>query len=394
MTGPKLFLPKDSDKTGKASLLDEDLKIREQFLLDPNYPPRKERCFKKLTLIILWLAVLVAIAFSVYFSLPLIYHKMFPIQKIKHWREFEKFREEFKTSDFGYRFGNGLPFQEKHFEENFEFIEECRRNHPGVNFSVNQFADWGEEKMRRMFLSDDHMRINNYYQISDAKDDGRVLNVPDSFDWRSSKTPMVTSVKDQGDCGSCWAFAVVATIETQYAMKKGALLSLSAQELVDCDGLSYGCNGGFLNTALLLAHVKGLETEADYPYVAIQQKQCSIQPQKIRVKIDDEYQLRDTEEQIADWVAREGPVSFVMPVPKSIMFYRGGIFNPSMAECRGQTVGNHAMAIVGFGREGNQKYWIVKNSWSTRWGEQGYLRMARGVNICGFTNYVFAPHIN
>ncbi|EGT43679.1 hypothetical protein CAEBREN_04647 [Caenorhabditis brenneri] len=394
MTGPKLFFQKDSEKTGKKSLLDEDLKIREEFLLDTSYPPRQERCFKKLMPLIYWLAFIIVIAFSICISFTVIYHQLYPSHKIRHWREFEKFREEFKNADFGYRFGNDLPFREKHFEENFEFIEECRRKNPGVNFSVNQFADWGEEKMRRIFLSDDHLRINNYYKIDDAKDDEQILDVPDSFDWRSSKSPMVTPVKNQGDCGSCWAFAVVAAIETQFALKKGALLSLSEQELVDCDVLSYGCNGGYLNTALLFAIEKGLETEADYPYVAIQQKQCSIQTQKIRVKIDDGYHLKANEDQIADWVAREGPVSFLMPVPKSIMFYRGGIFNPSMAECRAQAVGNHVMAIVGFGREGNQKFWIVKNSWGTRWGEQGYLKMARGVNICGFTNYVFAPHIN
>ncbi|UMM21369.1 hypothetical protein L5515_003079 [Caenorhabditis briggsae] len=202
------------------------------------------------------------------------------------------------------------------------------------------------------------------------------------------------SVKNQGQCGSCWAFSIVSAVESQFAIKKGTLWSLSEQELVDCDRDSYGCNGGFMDKALSWILGNGLETEDDYPYDAVRHDQCYLNRGKTRVWVDEGYRLANNEDFIADWVDSVGPVSFAMKLPKSFYSYSNGIYHPSERECNDPNNGYHAMTLIGYGNEGGQLYWIVKNSWGSGWGDQGYMRLARGQNVCGAGEYVVGPKIN
>ncbi|EFO93481.1 hypothetical protein CRE_29181 [Caenorhabditis remanei] len=138
----------------------------------------------------------------------------------------------------------------------------------------------------------------------------------------------------------------------------------------------------------------GLETEDDYPYECTQHDQCYLNREKTRVTVDEVSFLEENENKIADWVASVGPVAFTMRVNWPFMDYSNGVFNPSEYECRNESLGYLSMTLIGYGTEGNQPYWIVKNSWGSSWGDQGYMRLARGNNTCGMRDFVVAPKIN
>uniref|UniRef100_A0A1I7TYA4 Pept_C1 domain-containing protein n=1 Tax=Caenorhabditis tropicalis TaxID=1561998 RepID=A0A1I7TYA4_9PELO len=371
------------EKKNYEKVLDKE-RIREEFLLDPDYPPRPKR-FNKILIIF---ATIIFFSFGVFLTcyfnpklFKLLTRRQGQIDSVEFRNAYQKEENE-----------NTFLKREKIFLNNVKRIQEYNSKNPGVTFDINHFAYWSDEEISSIFMQKKEQIP--FFQLSNYSSYKFENNLPDYFDWRKSSNPVVTRVKDQGQCGSYWAFSVVAAIESQFAIKKKMLLSLSEQELVDCDVQSKGCQGGYVQTALLYAMEKGLETDTDYPYSGIQHNQCSYKKEKVLVKIDNAYKLKADEDLIANVVANNGPVSFLMPVPRSFMSYRSGIFNPSWAECQTQAVGNHVITIVGFGREGNLRYWIVKNSFGTGWGEQGYFRMARGFNVCGFTNNVFTPMIN
>uniref|UniRef100_A0A1I7UMA6 Pept_C1 domain-containing protein n=1 Tax=Caenorhabditis tropicalis TaxID=1561998 RepID=A0A1I7UMA6_9PELO len=290
------------------------------------------------------------------------------------------------------------------FQKNFGDIEKLNQDGSGVQYSLNQFSDRTDSEWKSILMNSKFLKFTGNLTSGLGLKSGRGFRRPDYIDWRNAGKVM--SVKDQGQCGSCWAFATIAAVESQYAIKKGTLWSLSEQELVDCEGESSVCNGGYLDKALGWILGNGLETEDDYPYSACSHDQCFLNAGKTRVRVDKGYRIPANENDIADWVANVGPVSFggyctcrnpvsfCMSVPNSFTSYRNGIYNPSPQECREQSLGGHAMAIIGYGREGDQDYWIIKNSWGKSWGDQGYMRLARGVNACGMKENVVGPVID
>ncbi|EYB88419.1 hypothetical protein Y032_0247g51 [Ancylostoma ceylanicum] len=110
-----------------------------------------------------------------------------------------------------------------------------------------------------------------------------------------------------------------------------------------------------------------------------------------RVFIRDYRTLSTNEEVVADWIAANGPATFGMNVTKALYSYRSGVFTPSKEDCEEHSLGSHALTIVGYGAEGGKPFWLVKNSWGSRWGQGGYFKLARGVNACGAANNVVAP---
>ncbi|CAO4386669.1 unnamed protein product [Caenorhabditis nigoni] len=307
-------------------------------------------------------------------------------------------RYEVLFDEFLYKFNRLYSSQEEYkyryhiFVHNVREFEEEERRHPGLDLDINEFTDWSEEELRKMIVD----KKNVKEEKNAVRFEGSVLSSgvkrPASIDWRDQGK--LTPIKNQGQCGSCWAFATVAAIEAQHAIKKGNLVSLSEQEMVDCDGRNNGCSGGYRPYAMRFVKENGLETEKSYPYSALKHDQCMLHQNDTKVYIDDYRMLSTSEEDIADWVGTKGPVTFGMNVVKAMYSYRSGIFNPSAEDCAEKSMGAHALTIVGYGGEGESAYWIVKNSWGTSWGSDGYFRLARGVNSCGLANTVVAPIIN
>ena len=206
---------------------------------------------------------------------------------------------------------------------------------------------------------------------------------PDAIDWREKG--VVNAIKDQGQCGSCWAFSAIQTCESIYALESKELLSFSESNLVDCCRQCFGCGGGspFLAINYITREQRGqFNTEKDYPYAPSQAWFCWYDSSKAvgyvtgYVSVDE-----DSEEDLKEKVGTLGPASIgIESSLADFHSYKSGIYNNP--EC---SVGNlnHAVGCVGYGSENGTEYWIVRNSWGTIWGEDGYMRMARNAgNMC------------
>jgi cathepsin L len=207
----------------------------------------------------------------------------------------------------------------------------------------------------------------------------RVAEAPDSWDWRTEG--IIQVIKDQGQCGSCWAFAAIAAAESAVAIKTGTLYSLSEQNLVDCVTEDEGCGGGLASEGYdyVIASQSGhFNTEAQYPYTATDGI-CVYDASAgtgtiisyIRVTAGSETELLDD-------VYNDGPAAVSIDAShNSFQLYSGGVYDePSCSN----SWHDHGVCVVGYGADGLQAYWIVKNSWGAAWGEQGYIRMSRNKN--------------
>jgi hypothetical protein len=208
---------------------------------------------------------------------------------------------------------------------------------------------------------------------------------PAALDWRT--VGAVTGVKDQGQCDSSWAFAITGLAEGYGVVSSGPLISLSEQQLIDCDSFGTACSGGRpVGSIRLMIEQGGLQTEAGYPYTAVPGT-CKFNPAGIagtlpgagRVPPGDELSLQA-------YVATHGPVlALIDASPQSFQLYRSGVYNDQACSTMSPT---QAVLVVGYGSVQGIDYWIVKNSWGTGWGEQGYIRLARNSgNRCGIATY-------
>ncbi|XP_075895350.1 digestive cysteine proteinase 2 [Nelusetta ayraudi] len=212
-----------------------------------------------------------------------------------------------------------------------------------------------------------------------------------AVDYRSMG--FVTEVKDQGYCGSCWAFSTTGAIEGQLYKKTGQLISLSEQNLVDCSKPygTYGCSGAWMANAYDYVVGNGLQSTSTYPYTSVDTQPCYYESSLAVAHIRDyRFIAKGDEQALADAVATIGPITVAIDANHpSFMFYSSGIFEEP--NCNPNNL-NHAVVLVGYGTEGGQDYWIIKNSWGITWGEGGFMRMARdGSNMCGIASYAMFP---
>jgi len=219
------------------------------------------------------------------------------------------------------------------------------------------------------------------------------VELPSSYDCRSQGA--VNPIKDQAQCGSCWAFGTVANIEGAYVVQgKGELKSLSEQELVSCDTSDSGCNGGLPDRAYewMIDSKSGLELESAYPYTSGTGNSgtCRKVASQEKVFINGYKDISTDEDQIAAALMQYGPLAIGINA-EPMQLYFGGIDDP--ADCDPQEL-DHAVNIVGFGEKDGKKYWIIRNSWGKMWGEDGYYRIVRGVGRCGLNQMVSTAIFN
>ena len=260
------------------------------------------------------------------------------------------------------------------YNNNLKKIEAHNALHLPWTLGVNKFADIAEEEFAFKFCGcakDPKSRAGRVTPIyGDA---------PEKVDWREKGA--VTPVKDQSACGSCWSFSTTGTVEGAYFVHSGKLISLSEQQLVDCATRpkyeAAGCGGGWPWSVMDYVKDHGLCTEEDYPYHGVDED-CKDSQCTVAVQSAGKVQLpQGDEESLANAVALN-PVSIVLDA-SAMQLYKEGI----ITRCSESI--NHAVLAVGYGveEETGIKYWIVKNSWGSNWGEEGYCRIEKDVGGMG-----------
>lgn len=272
------------------------------------------------------------------------------------------------------------------FQANVIAAAELSRRNPLADFGANQFSDFTDEEFKKTraayTLAIQRTRARQNSSTLDLFGDDSVrLAASDGIDWRDHGA--VTAVKDQGDCGGCWAFSAIANIEGQWAIKnKVNATALSEQELISCDDYfpCMGCSSGEQTCGweFLKSEKKGkVATEASYPYTSGNNKVAKCHGSGVTGATIKGYKsLPASEGQMSAWCLENGPIAvaaYALPWKQ----YKGGIMTTG---CNGAL--DHAVLIAGFGTDAGQQYWLIKNSWGPGWGEEGYIRIARGHNLC------------
>merc|ERR1712232_878785 len=256
-------------------------------------------------------------------------------------------------------------------------------------FGITKFSDLSEEEFAKTKLGYKPNADNTSATVLDTHE----MAAPSSVDWRTKGA--VSPVKDQGQCGSCWAFSTTEEIESQVFMTTGKLPILSTQQIISCDKTDDGCDGG--NTETAYAYVKkagGLDTAKDYPdksHVSGNTGKCQWD-KKGAVKVTGyKYAVPECkrgkcknqdEDGLAAALAAKGPISICVNAGgNGWQVYKKGIFSK---KCSGAAADwDHCVQLVGYDKSGPVPYWIVRNSWNTDWGIDGYMHLKMGSNLCG-----------
>ena len=272
-------------------------------------------------------------------------------------------------------------------------IETFKEENPSYQTGITKFSDLTPQEFKRTYLN------LNYDAMAMANFNPTVVTVtnaaPDSWDWRDKGR--VSPVKDQGSCGSCWAFSTVANLEGLYYAGKGVMKTLSEQMLVDCDTSDSGCNGGLMEyTFTWLKNNGGIMTDTDYPYKGYKQACKSDKSKYVDMKVTGYKKLGKSsstwspvdEDEIKEFLYETGPLAVALNA-NPLQTYSSGVLDKTSAQCPTSGM-NHAVTMVGYGYDSSSKldYWLVKNSWGKSWGENGYFRIRRGNGTCGINCYI------
>ncbi|XP_034676104.1 cysteine proteinase 15A-like [Vitis riparia] len=276
-------------------------------------------------------------------------------------------------------------------------LRRAKRNQlldPSAVHGVTRFSDLTPAEFRQNYLGLKPLRFPIDTQQAPILPTN---DLPTDFDWRDHGA--VTAVKDQGECGSCWSFSTTGALEGAHFLATGNLVSLSEQQLVDCDhecdpeeygACDRGCNGGLMNTAFeYILKAGGVVRGEDYPYTGTD-GHCKFDKTKIAASVSNFSIVSIDEDQIAANLVKNGPLA----VGINAIFmqsYAGGVSCPFICS----TSLNHGVLLVGYGSAGyspirfkEKPYWLLKNSWGQNWGEHGYYKLCRGHNICGVDSMV------
>jgi len=256
---------------------------------------------------------------------------------------------------------------------------------------MNAYADMTNEEFNRVMNGYNATRTQRSTRPTFTYDPS--IPMADDVDWRTKG--YVTPIKDQGQCGSCWAFSSTGSLEGQHFKATGQLVSLSEQNLVDCSQKqgNMGCNGGLMDYAFeYIKTNNGIDTEKSYPYEA-RDETCRFKAADVGATDTGFTDITSKDEAaLQQAVSTVGPISVAIDAShSSFQLYKRGVYNEPRCS---QTQLDHGVLAVGYGSEGAKDYWIVKNSWGTSWGTEGYIQMSRNKNNqCGIATASSYPTV-
>jgi hypothetical protein len=293
------------------------------------------------------------------------------------WKQFKETYNKVYSSDAEERLRFG------YFQENMRIAKELTIKNGGkAKFGVTQFSDLSKDEFARFYLMT-NVNITEYKQHMKHVPKlnlGKHAVRQNSIDWTTKGA--TTPVKDQGQCGSCWAFSATETIESFTFLKTGTLPVLSPEQIVDCDTTCYGCGGGWPYLAYeYIQQAGGQDTEDSYEYTAGQTGtagQCQFNPAYIAAKISGYTQITGGEAGLLQALQTVGPVSVCVDA-SSWQTYQSGV----LTSC-GSSV-DHCVQLTGY--QADQSYWIVRNSWASTWGNNGFIYIQYGNDLCDIADY-------
>jgi C1A family cysteine protease len=273
------------------------------------------------------------------------------------------------------------------FQQNMQMIQEHNAKGEDWTMAMNEHGDLTWEEFSVQFKGFKGVR-SSYLRSQNLHQPVKGETFADSLDWNSKGA--VTPVKNQGQCGSCWAFSTTGSVEGAHQIATGKLVSLAEQQLVDCAGAegNQGCNGGLMDNGFeYIIKNGGITEESNYQYTA-RDGTCKKTVSK-DVQISGYKDVQQGSESDLMSAVQKGPVSIAIEADQSgFQFYSGGVFSGT---CGKQL--DHGVLLTGYGTDSGKDYWMVKNSWGASWGANGYIMLVRGKDQCGLADAASYPTV-
>jgi len=295
-----------------------------------------------------------------------------------------KFQKSYSSEEFQTRFSI--------FRNNMDYIRDWNAQGSSTVLGLGPFADITNAEYRKIYLG---THFDGTARLAAASASRSTLKVAANatVDWVAKGA--VTAIKDQGQCGSCWSFSTTGSVEGAHFLSTMNLVSLSEQNLMDCSTKegNNGCNGGLMDYAFeYIIKNNGIDTEASYPYLAKDEAKCNYKAANSGATIASYTDVTSGDETALATAANKQPISVAIDAAlDSFQHYSTGIYYEPKCS---STALDHGVLVVGYGTEADGDYWLVKNSWGTSWGENGYIQMARNQNNnCGIATMASFPTV-